>query len=121
MVCPRLEYAGLSHDILDKIAEAYPQREVEYARFQRPDLSEEAAATLLQQCQDRVKSRHESILMRVLSAEEQTGHGRRMKSIKDNGYLDKNVDSLARAAYDALEQGQTVSSHPTNTSSTNAS
>lgn len=45
--------------------------------------------------------------MRVLSAEEQNGHSRRMKFIEGNGYLDNNIDLLARAPYDALDQGQT--------------
>lgn len=49
--------------------------------------------------------------MRVLSAEEQNGHSRRMKFIEGNGYLDNNIDLLARAPYDALDQGQTVGSH----------
>lgn len=119
LVCPRLEFAGLTHDILDKIAKAYPERELEYARVRQPDLSAEEYEVLLQQYKDRIEPMHQSILMRVLSPKERAGHTRRLKSIEDNSYLDINDDLLARAAYDALEQGQIVSCHLTVQSYTN--
>lgn len=88
MICPRLQFAALSIEMLEKSVAAHPERELAGARVRDPNMSEPRIAELKKEYTETANNTLASIKVTRLVPTKLFAHDKRLQSIERSGYLE---------------------------------
>lgn len=108
-VCPRLQYAGMSHSMFDKVVDEFPNRQLAHDKTNDPSMTLAKQKELLDQYKAEANRRRDIAKNTVLSASKMKSNKKRLTGIQSAGAIQNHGDQLALDVFNDMKSGKAVS------------